>query len=111
MPNEWNEVGREAVKIAPGAIGSLVSLLFLKEESKTRRWGSFFAGAAISYYFTPWLTRFTDMPPGLTGFLAGLTGLLLVSKVMDMINRLDLLSIATDWIRSWLRIDPKKKGR
>ncbi len=101
-PHPWGDVIATAKELVPGLVGSGVSMLFLKETSWPRRIGSLLAGAAISYYATPWLVGYTNMPAGLTGFLAGLSGLLIVSKLMDIITNIELMGFVTEWIRKWL---------
>ncbi len=110
----FKDLPPEFAKAIPGVVGAIVSLWFLKEPDKSvlRRLGAFGVGCAISYFATPWLTNFTGMPEGLTGFLAGLTGLLFVSKFMETVAAFDALGILVEWARLKLRMPPanKKEG-
>lgn len=71
---------------APGVIGALSAMLWLKETA-IRRLSSVLVGSATSYYGTPFtLLFFTTMDSSLMGFLLGLFGMAVASKVLETLE-------------------------
>ena len=98
----------EALKALPGAAGSVVSALFIKDVWP-RRIAMVLAGTALAYYVTPWLRKMVDLDAGAAGFLLGLTGMLFVAKIFAIWEALELGVIARDFIRQILRLPPKEQ--
>ncbi|MCW3539340.1 holin [Burkholderia cenocepacia] len=86
------------LKLAPGAIGSLLSLRFVGQElSFGKRVTTFVAGTVVAYFVTPLVTsRFGIGSPDLQaamGFLVGLFGLSIVGEGFKAISSGALMSI------------------
>ena len=81
------DVAGEAAKAAPGVVGALVALRWMPG-TPLQRLSSFVGGSAASYYGTDHLAHLIDVSPGLTGFLLGLFGMAVASKVFEAIDGL-----------------------
>ena len=101
------DLNPEVMKAVPGAAGSLVSMLFIKD-NLPRRFGMFVGGSLLAYYFTPWLSPKVSIPDGMAGFVLGLLGMLAVSKAVDTWNALLLSSMLEDLLRMVFRLPPKE---
>ncbi len=77
-PDAW------AVKLA-GLVGAVVSMQFL-QGSWPARVNLALSGAAISYFAAPYLSAKIGLPEGLTGFLLGLFGMAVASRVWEWIQ-------------------------
>lgn len=82
---------------APGVIGSITAIRFVKGPVLARV-AMVPSGAALSYYAADWVAGKVGTPPGLSGFLVGLFGMVVVGKLFETWERFEL----TDLIRSWL---------
>ena len=83
------DVTGEAVKAAPGIVGALVALRWMPG-TPLQRLSSFVGGSAASYYGTDHLAHALELSPCFTGFLLGLFGMAIASKVFEAINGLRL---------------------
>lgn len=83
------DVADEALKAAPGALGALVALRWMPG-TPFQRATAFLGGAAASYYGTDHLVHALELSPGFTGFLLGLFGMAIASKVFEAIDGLRL---------------------
>ena len=83
------DVTGEAVKAAPGVVGALVALRWMPG-TPLQRLSSFVGGSAASYYGTDCLAHALELAPGFTGFLLGLFGMAIASKVFEAIDGLRL---------------------
>lgn len=81
------DVTGEAVKAAPGVVGALVALRWMPG-TPFQRATAFLGGAAASYYGTDHLVHALELSPGFTGFLLGLFGMAIASKVFEAIDGL-----------------------
>jgi len=99
------ELPPEMMKAVPGAAGSLVSLLFMKE-AWPRRVAMFLAGSALSYYGTPWVRRLVDLDAGFAGFLLGMLGMIVVSGLVKAWEGIGLTEMLRDLVRQLLRLPP-----
>lgn len=81
------DVTGEAVKAAPGVVGALVALRWMPG-TPLQRLSSFVGGSAASYYGTDHLAHLMEVSPGLTGFLLGLFGMAVASKVFEALDGL-----------------------
>ena len=69
-----------------GVAGAALSLRFVAgtwPERLTMAVG----GAVVSYYAAPWVSVHIGLPEGLTGFLLGLFGMAVISKVWEAIQQ------------------------
>jgi hypothetical protein len=60
------------------------------------------AGVAISYVMSEWVAEKTGLPAGVTGFLLGLFGMMIVGKLWEMLAALDAKAMAADawaWVK------------
>ena len=93
-------------KLVAGIAGSFVSLKFMAG-TLGQRFVLAIGGAALSYFgSTPtssWLGL--QSAEGLVGFLIGMFGMAISSKVYEVISALDAKGISSD-LRGWLR--PRK---
>lgn len=96
----------ELAKLTPGAVGSFVSMLWIKE-TWPRKSVMFLAGAAMSHYGSPTVSKWSGLDPGFTGFLVGLFGMAIVAKIFDIWRGFELGSIFTEWVRKMLGLPPK----
>lgn len=97
----------EVAKVAPGALGALVSLMWIRD-TWPRRLAMFGAGAAFARFGTADMSRMTGLNDGLTGFLLGLFGMAVVASVFLGWEKLDVSIILRDAIRQFLRLPPKE---
>jgi len=105
MPSEQFQ-GLE--KLAPGLIGSIGALLWIKG-TWPRRIAMMVLGSAASYYGAPHVSNLFNMGEGLAGFLVGLFGMSVVDSVFKTWQDLGLTSIVREFIRSRLGL-PSKGG-
>ncbi len=98
--------GVEVVKIISGVIGALVSLNFVR--------GTWYAkclmalgGSCLSYFGACPVTKWLDIAniEGLVGFIIGLFGMAVVSKIYELIQVIDAkqaVGLLLDWLaRKW----------
>ena len=81
------DVAGEAAKAAPGIVGALVALRWMPG-TPLQRLSSFVGGSAASYYGTDHMAHALELAPGFTGFLLGLFGMAVASKVFEAIDGL-----------------------
>ena len=98
----------EVLKALPGAAGSLVSILFVRDVTWPRRIGMFIGGAALAYWGSPWAAKWAQLDAGFAGFLLGLLGMRIVAKLMDGWDTFELGTLLRDWLRQLLRLPPKE---
>jgi hypothetical protein len=96
------ELPTEVTQATPGLIGSLIALLWIKD-TWPRRIAFFAAGAATSYYGSPFIAKWTNLDKGLAGFLVGLLGMAIAVKVFETLAALQ----PGDILRRWME---KKAG-
>jgi len=102
-----NDIPPEVMKVLPGAAGSFVSMLFIKD-TWPRRIAMFLAGGALSYFGTPWAVKFVGLDAGFAGFLLGLFGMAIVARVFEAWQTFDLGAILLEWIRKILGLPAKE---
>jgi hypothetical protein len=84
-----------------GVAGALVSMRFL-QGSFMERLTLAAGGAALSYYAGPHVSIKTGLPLGLAGFLIGMFGMAVLSKVWEWIQTTPVAvvwQIVTDWFK------------
>jgi len=95
----------ETVKqTAPGLFGALGAIWFLRGSWPVRV-GLAVPGCALSYFAADEISRVSGMPPGLSGFLVGLLGMVFVAKVVETWQGLDLSAIIKRWLQKRLGVD------
>lgn len=92
-------------KLVAGVTGSFVSLSYVKG-NYVERISMGIGGAALSYYATSPVSNWVGVPDteGLVGFMIGLFGMAIMSKVYEVILMADAKQIAAD---VWERIRRK----
>lgn len=75
-----------------GVIGAFVSMRFLTGSVKERL-TSAVAGAVTSFYSAPWVAVRLGMPEGLAGFLIGLFGMAVCSRLWVWIQSTTLADV------------------
>jgi hypothetical protein len=94
----------EVTKFGSGFLGSLVSLRFLKGESWLGKATLVCGGAALAYFAAPALGRLLHMDDalGLTGFMLGLFGMAVATKLYEVIqgfNAAEVAAVITNWVK------------
>lgn len=84
-------------KIAAGAAGAFVSLRFVQGSAVERMFMGV-GGAALSYYATTPIALWAKVgdAEGLIGFLIGMFGMAIISKLYEVVAMLDAKQIASD---------------
>lgn len=94
----WDDIQQWILRLA-GVAGALTSMRFVS--------GTYFervlmviGGAFFSFYATEWTAQWLELPPGLTGFLLGLFGMSVLSRVWEWMQSTTLIQ---DFLDAWLR--------
>lgn len=95
------DVPKEVLDVLPGAGGSLIALLWLKE-SKTRGAALWAAGSFVAYYTAPSLAKYLNMNEGVCGLFIGVFGMAIVNKAFEVLQSLQLGQIVSDWVQKRL---------
>lgn len=74
-----------AAKLA-GVAGAAISMRFL-QGSPLARVSMAISGSLVSYYAAPHIAQLTGMPDGLTGFLLGVFGMAVVSRMWQWVEQ------------------------
>lgn len=84
----------EISKAAPGLVGAFIAMWRLQGMSIPQRLTSLACGVACSYWGTNTVVKLAPvMSEGLTGFVLGLFGMTLVSKVFELLDELKPLEM------------------
>lgn len=102
-------LGAAAAKLAPGILGSLISLRALPMGSTwSDRFAAFVGGVGASMYVGPALTEWAGISSARieagVGFAIGLFGMVVVGELVTTFRELGLAQILRDWIRKVLGI-------
>jgi hypothetical protein len=100
MPN-WDDFEILASRLA-GALGALVSMRFLNGTILERSLMAV-GGAAFSFYASAWTAQKLSIPEGLCGFLLGLFGMSILSRLWEWLQTTNALR---DFLDAWLRRKP-----
>lgn len=73
------------IKNAPGAVGAFVALGFIRGPTWWHTLFSYVGGCACSIYGSDYVVNWTGADAGLAGFLLGLFGMAVVSKMHEAI--------------------------
>lgn len=95
-------------KLAPGVVGSFVSLLFA-HGPWPRKVAMFMAGAACARFGTSAASSWAGLDAGFTGFLLGLFGMAVIAKTFETWQAFELGSLLRDALRKLLGL-PTKEG-
>lgn len=89
-----------AAKLA-GVAGALVSMRFL-QGSWPQRISTAICGALISFYAAPYVSARVGIPEGLGGFLMGLFGMAIASRLWEWVQTTPVAGvwqIVIDWLK------------
>lgn len=98
------------MKLGVGLMGSLVSMKFIRGPWYERALMCL-GGTLLSYYSTQRVTSWLGMADseGLVGFLMGLFGMSVVSKVYETIQYVDTQKIADFFVNRWTGSSTKER--
>lgn len=96
-----DHVPKEVLDVLPGAGGSLIALLWLKE-SKARGVALWAAGSFVAYYTAPALSKYVGMNEAVSGLFVGVFGMALVNKAFEVLQSLQLGPMVSSWIQKRL---------
>ncbi len=107
--NMLSAIGAAAAKLAPGVVGSIISLRALPVGAT---WGdrlaSFVGGVGTSMYVGPALTEWAGISSAHIeagiGFAIGLFGMVVVGELVSTFRELGLAQILRDWLRKILGV-------
>ncbi len=102
-------IGAALAKLAPGILGSLISLRALPMGSTwSDRFAAFVGGVGVSMYVGPALTEWAGISSAHIeagiGFAIGLFGMVVVGELVSTFRELGLAQILRDWLRKLLGI-------
>jgi len=102
----WESIQEWVLRLA-GVAGALASMKFVSGTIVDRTL-MVIGGAFFSFYATDWVSQWLALPPGLTGFLLGLFGMSVLSRVWEWVQSTNAVS---GFLDAWLRrgIPPPKK--
>lgn len=89
-----------AAKLA-GVAGALVSMRFL-QGTWPQRISTAICGALISFYASPYVSIRVGIPEGLSGFLLGLFGMAIASRLWEWVQTTPIAGvwqIVIDWLK------------
>ena len=100
--SSWQDIG--FVKIISGVIGALVSLKFVQGTWIEKTFMAI-GGSCLSYFATTPIASWLDIAntEGLIGFIVGLFGMAIVSKVYEMILFIDAKYAVTEVVKWFAR--------
>lgn len=95
-------------KLAPGIVGSIGALLWIRG-TWPRKIAMMGLGSAASYYGGPHVATLLNMDPGLSGFMIGLFGMSVVDSLFKTWYELGLTELVREFLRSKLGL-PASRG-
>lgn len=96
VPEEW--IPRESwPRVVAGILGAWVSLNFL-QGSIWARLSLAAGGSVMSFYAGPWVAHKIGVPEVLAGFMLGLLGMAITSRIMEFIRTVSSADVSL-WIR------------
>ena len=89
-----------------GVAGAFVSMHFLKG-TIVEKLTMAFGGAAFSYFAADYVAAKTSLPEGLAGFLLGLFGMSILSRLWEWLQttQFDFTGMFKSWIRTKTKVD------
>jgi len=106
-----NEIQVECQRLASGIVGSAVSLLLHRRDRFWLALTHLVLGAATAYCLGPAVAQYTHLGVAVSGFLAGLFGLAVIGKALDMLDAFDArVAVAELWAALLRCLPQRKKG-
>lgn len=97
----------DLLRVAGAAVGSLVSMLWLRETLWLRRVIVFIGGLTFSVSAQTQVSKWTHLDPGFfLGFILGACSMAFFAKTIESWQSVNFGRIATDVIRKWLGLPP-----
>lgn len=93
---QWADFETWGLRLS-GVVGALVSMKFVKGTFRERVIMAI-GGAAFSFYATDFIVGKLSLPPGLAGFLLGLFGMSILSRLWEWLQTSDVLTWAIDFL-------------
>ena len=88
-------------KFLTGSVGAAVSMImWIGSAAQKITMGA--SGVAVSYFLTDWVAQKTGVPPGMSGFLLGLYGMMVAGKLWETLNAIDAKQVVAD-LRDWIK--------
>jgi hypothetical protein len=98
---------REVILHLAGVAGALTSMRFVSG-TLFERVLMVIGGAFFAFYATEWVAQWLSLPEGLTGFLLGLFGMSVLSRVWEWVQSTNAVSGFLDaWLRRGKPTPPK----
>lgn len=94
-----------------GVAGAIVSMRFL-QGTFIERSTMAVSGAVLSYFMSPYISMKTGLPEGFCGFLLGVFGMAVVSRVWEVIETTpigEFWEIVLTRLRKWLGVKGSRK--
>lgn len=95
---QWDDIEAWGARLA-GVAGALVSMRFLNGTIVERVFMAI-GGAFFAFYATDWVSSKLALPEGLTGFLLGLFGMSILSRMWEWMQTTNVIR---DFLDAWLR--------
>jgi hypothetical protein len=92
--------GSDVSRHAPGVLGSLAALLWIKD-TWPRRMGYVLAGSAASHYASPYAALLLNTDQGLAGFLIGLFSMAVAAKCFETIESVKAAEMFDRLLKRW----------
>lgn len=97
------DIDPELSKAAPGAVGALIALRFLQGSTWKHTALAFVGGCACAYFGSEYAVKWSGADVSLAGFVLGLFGMALVSKVHESLEQFKPVELVVEWLRKrWL---------
>lgn len=93
---QWSDLETWSLRLS-GVVGALISMRFVTGTLKQRAVMAI-GGAAFSFYATDFVVSKLSLPPGLAGFLLGLFGMSILSRLWEWLQTSDFISSVIDFL-------------
>lgn len=102
------EFQMECQKLASGFFGSLISVLIHKKQTFLQSITQLLCGVIVARYLGPTLADFFHIGESVSGFIAGLFGVAILSKTFEMLEYFDTKQAISEL---WAAIISRIKGK
>ncbi len=89
---QQTDLPTETLKAFPGLVGAIIALRWVPG-TPMQRLAAVVGGAAAGYYGSPLLQRWAGIDHGLAGFLIGLFGMAMASRMFEALTVINLPKI------------------
>lgn len=95
------DIDPNVTKAAPGAVGALIALHFIRGPTWRHNAIAFLGGCACAWFGVDNAVRWTGAGAGLSGFVLGLFGMAVVSKLHEAIVEFKPGELITGILKKW----------